>query len=75
MRRVGPAGRRVVHSSTGVLRDEQVEAFFLTYLTDHDARWAHPQRLLDETSQLDLTSALETRLAALHRHDVGQRDL
>jgi len=36
---------------------------FLTYLTDHDARWAHPQRLLGETSQLDLAGALETRLA------------
>ena len=59
----------------GVERDQQVEALLLPDLADDDARRAHPQRLLDQPAQLDLAGALEAGLPALHRHDVGQRDL
>jgi hypothetical protein len=56
-------------------RDEQVEALRLTHLAHDDAGRAHPQRLLDQASQRNLTGALEAGLAALHGGYVAQRDI
>src|SRR4051812_12339175 len=56
-------------------RDEEVEALLLADLTHDDPRGAHPQRLLDQPAQLDLASAFEAGLTALHGGDVGQRHL
>ena len=55
--------------------DKQVEALSLTYLADDDARGPHPQRLLDQAAQGNLTRAFEAGLAALHRGHVTQWDL
>src|SRR5215207_10768614 len=57
---------------SGVQRDQQVQRLLLTDLADDDARRPHPQRLLDQSSQLDLAGALEVGLPALHRDDVRQ---
>jgi hypothetical protein len=51
----------------------QVEALLLPHLADDDPRGPHPQRLLDQPPQRDLTGALEVGLADLHGDDVGQR--
>ncbi len=52
----------------------QVQALLLAHLADDDPRGPHPQRLLDQPAQRDLTGPLEVGLAGLYREDVGQRD-
>jgi hypothetical protein len=59
----------------GVQRNQQVEALLLPHLADDDPGGPHPQRLLDQAPQRDLTGALEVGLTCLHRDDVGQRHL
>jgi hypothetical protein len=58
-----------------VERDQEIEALFLAHLADGDARRPHAQGLLQQAPQLDLASAFQVGLTALHRDDVGQRDL
>ncbi|HVA61346.1 MAG TPA: hypothetical protein VNG13_12550 [Mycobacteriales bacterium] len=47
----------------------------LAHLADDDPGGPHPQRLLDQPAQPDLTGPFQVGLPGLHRHHVGQRDL
>ncbi len=58
----------------GVQRDEHVKALRLTDLTDDDPPGPHPQGLLDQAAEVDLTGAFEARLAALQGNEVPVLD-
>ncbi len=50
--------------------DQQVECLFLPDLTDDNAVGAHPEGLLDQTTEPDLAGALQVGLPGLHGHPV-----
>ena len=58
----------------GVQRDEHVKALRLADLTDDDPPGPHPQGLLDQAAEVDLTCAFEARLAALQGNEVPVLD-
>jgi len=51
--------------------DQQIQTLLLAHLAHQQAIGPHPQGLLDQTSQPDLTGALQVGLTGLHRDDVG----
>jgi hypothetical protein len=55
--------------------DQQVKAFLLAHLTDHDALRPHSQRFMDQMAQADLAGAFQVGLPRLQPHDVRQRNL
>ena len=71
-RGVGVDRRRAGHP--GVQREQQIERLGVAHLADDEPVGPHAQRLLDETAQRDLAGALETRLPALQRDEVGRAD-
>src|SRR5450830_177792 len=67
--RVGVQGAHAGNS--GVERNQEVERLGLADLSDDQPVRAHPQRLLDQSPQWDLTRPLEARLTALERDHVA----
>lgn len=63
-----PPCRGGIADSADALRSE---TFHAAYHSTHDARGPHPQRLIDQVPQLDLTSGFEVRLAGMHGDPVG----
>ena len=56
---------------TRVERNEHVQGFRLTHLTNEDAVRAHTQSFLDQAAQLNRAGALKVRLAALQAHHIA----
>ena len=71
-RGVGVDRRRAGHA--GVEREQQVERLGVAHLADDQPVGPHAQRLLHEPPQRDLAGALEARLPALQRDEVGRVD-
>ena len=57
-----------------VKRNEHIQGFRLTHLTNEDAVRAHTQSLLDQAAQLNRASSLKVRLAALQTHHIAERN-
>ena len=64
--------RRAGHA--GVEREQQVERLGVAHLADDEPIGPHAQRLLHEPAERDLAGALEARLPALQRDEVGRVD-
>ena len=58
----------------GVQGEEQVERLGVAHLADDEPVGPHAQRFLHEPAQRDLAGALEARLPALQRDEIGRVD-